>query len=145
MRGGPACRAESEGGRAVRCLRTSGRFEAARDAPELGDGAGEDGGATLFGDDAAEVGGAGGVVLAFTVDIAPLALPSPTVPDAAVSPRTPATAEPIPVAAIDPTAIAPPAKNADVPTKSPPESAGEPPRTAANNFLGQKAKSVKRR
>ncbi len=126
MRGGPALGAESEGGLVVRCLRTSGIVELVLDKEG-------EGGDTLFPDD----GGDDGFEVALTAEAAPLepaAPDNPELPAAADNARTPAAAEPTPVAAIEPTATALPARNAEVPTRSPPVSAGDPPSTAENNF-----------
>ena len=131
MRGGPALGAESEGGLVVRCLRTSGVVEPALDEED-------EGGDTLFPDgDELDEGGDGGFDAALTAEAAPLepaAPDTPELPAAADNARTPATAEPTPVAAIEPTATALPARNAEVPTRSPPVRAGDPPSTAENNF-----------
>jgi hypothetical protein len=131
MRGGPALGAESEGGLAVRCLRTSGIVELAPDDEE------DEGGDTLFPDDEPDDGEDGGFEVALMAEAAPLepaAPDTPELPAAADKARAPATAEPTPVAAIEPTATALPARNAEVPTRSPPVSAGDPPSTAENNF-----------
>ena len=133
MRGGPALGAESEGGLVVRCLRTSGIVELVLDEED-------EGGDTLFPDgDELDEGGDGGFALAFIAEAAlaevdPVCPATPVAPAAADNARTPATAEPTPVAAIEPTATALPARNAEVPIRSPPVSAGDPPSTAENNF-----------
>ena len=88
MRGGEACGPESDGGRVVRCLRTSVVIELLR-----GDDAVE-GGDTVFPDVLADGGFAGG----FRVELAPAAVPD--------APPTPV--EPAPRAKdLTPTAIAP--------------------------------------
>src|SRR5947199_578266 len=130
MRGGPALGAESEGGLVVRCLRTSGIVELVLDEED-------EGGDTLLPDDEPDEGGDGGFAVALTAEAAPLepATPdTPELPAAADNARTPPIAEPTPVAAIEPTATALPARNAEVPTRSPPVSPGDPPSTAENNF-----------
>ena len=85
-------------------------------------------------DDSTSGGGKGVFVLAIRRLVPPAVVPAPVVPAADVSARIPATAEPIPVAATEPTAMAVPATKPLALTRSPPESAGDPPRTAANNL-----------
>jgi len=97
MRGGPALGAESEGGLVVRCLRTSGIVELALDEED-------EGGDTLFPDDEPDEGGDGGFEVALIAEAVPLEPATPEPPAAADNARTPATAEPMPVAAIEPTA-----------------------------------------
>src|SRR3954453_23732957 len=128
MRGGAVCGPESDGGRDVRSLRTFGATGPDRGA----DGAG--GGVTVLLDpvEPGEDGLAAGRRAAREPALASVAPPNAEAP--AVKLRMPATAEPIPAVAIEPTATALPATNAEVLVKSPPVRAGDPPRTAANSF-----------
>ena len=93
---------------------------------------GAEGGATVLPDTFIADGFEGGIVVALVPAAVPVVPPSAEL--AAPKLRTPATAEPIPVAAIEPTATALPARNAEVPIKSPPERAGDPPSTAAKSL-----------
>jgi DNA polymerase III subunit gamma/tau len=65
-------------------------------------------------------------------ELEPAAPAPPAAPDDS-SPAAPAAA-PTALTPREPTAIAPPATNAPVETRSPPDSAGEPPRTAAKSL-----------
>ena len=127
MRGGEACGPESDGGRVVKCLRTPGVVELLRGA----DGA--DGGETVCPDVPEEGGFDGGFKVELALADVPDEPPTPAEPAARAKDLAPAAMAPTPLAAMEPTATAPPARNPVVPTKSPPESAGDPPRTAANS------------
>ncbi len=128
MRGGEACGPESDGGRVVRCLRTAGVVELLRGADAV------DGGETELPDVPEGGGFAGGFKVELVPADDPDVPPTPADPAARAKDLAPAETAPTPVAAMEPTAMAPPARNPVVPTRSPPESAGDPPRTAANNF-----------
>ena len=128
MRGGEACGPESDGGRVVRCLRTSGVVELLRGADAV------DGGETELPDVPVEGGFDGGFKVELPLADVPDALPTPAEPAARAKDLAPAAMAPTPLAAMEPTATALPVRNPVVPTRSPPESAGDPPRTAANNL-----------